>query len=142
VGYTLDELQNSITKTTTACFEPSIDYCVVKFPRWAFEKFPTADPVLTTQMKSVGEAMAIGRTFKEAMQKALRSIENGRTGFGNKPGVLHSAAIDVPAEEFRPHLTTPMADRIDWIRSSMLSGYSVEEIHDLTKIDPWFLDQL
>ena len=142
VGYTLDELQNSITKTTTACFEPSIDYCVVKFPRWAFEKFPDADPTLTTQMKSVGEAMAIGRTFKEAMQKVLRSLETGRNGFGNTPGALHGAAIGIPRDEIRPHLTSPKEDRIDWIRSALLSGFSVEEIHEMTAIDPWFLDQL
>ena len=89
VGYTLDELDNDITKITKACFEPTIDYCVVKFPRWAFEKFPTADPVLTTQMKSVGECMAIGGTFKEAMQKALRGLETGRNGYGNVPGEPH-----------------------------------------------------
>jgi carbamoyl-phosphate synthase large subunit len=142
VGYTLDELQNSITKKTTACFEPTIDYCVVKFPRWAFEKFPTADSTLTTQMKSVGEAMSIGRTFKEAMQKALRSLETGRTGFGNVPGSPHGAAMGLPPEEIRPHLTTPRDDRIDWIRSAMLYGFSVEEVHELTSIDPWFLDQL
>ncbi|HIE68778.1 MAG TPA: carbamoyl-phosphate synthase large subunit, partial [Planctomycetes bacterium] len=86
VGYTLDELDNDITKITKACFEPTIDYCVVKFPRWAFEKFPTANSVLTTQMKSVGECMAIGATFKEAIQKALRGLETGRTGYGNVPG--------------------------------------------------------
>jgi carbamoyl-phosphate synthase large subunit len=142
VGYTLDELQNSITQKTTACFEPTIDYCVVKFPRWAFEKFPTADATLTTQMKSVGEAMAIGRTFKEAMQKVLRSMETGRTGFGNVPGVPHGAAIGLELDDFRFHLVTPRADRIDWIRSAMLNGYSVEDIHQHTSIDIWFLDQL
>jgi carbamoyl-phosphate synthase large subunit len=142
VGYTLDELSNDITKTTKACFEPTIDYCVVKFPRWAFEKFPTADSVLTTQMKSVGEVMAIGRTFKEAMQKALRGLETGRNGFGNVPGVPHCKPEDRNAEAIRPHLATPRADRIDWVRSAMLVGMSVEEIHDYSKIDPWFLDQL
>ena len=142
VGYTLDELPNSITQKTTACFEPTIDYCVVKYPRWAFEKFPTADPTLTTQMKSVGEAMAIGRTFKEAMQKAMRSLEIGRTGFGNVPGAPHGDAAGLPIEEFRPHLKTPRADRVDWIRSAMLYGMSVEEIYELTGIDTWFLDQL
>jgi carbamoyl-phosphate synthase large subunit len=142
VGYTLDELDNDITKVTKACFEPTIDYCVVKFPRWAFEKFPTADPVLTTQMKSVGEVMAIGSTFKEAMQKALRGLETGRNGFGNVPGKPHCSAEDFNPEAIRPHLATPRADRIDWIRAAFLAGMSVEEIHDYSKIDPWFLDQL
>jgi carbamoyl-phosphate synthase large subunit len=142
VGYTLDELDNDITKTTKACFEPTIDYCVVKFPRWAFEKFPTADSVLTTQMKSVGEVMAIGRTFKEAMQKALRGLENGRTGFGNVPGKPHCKPEDCNPESIRPHLATPRADRIDWVRAALLCGMGVDEIHDFSKIDPWFLDQL
>jgi carbamoyl-phosphate synthase large subunit len=142
VGYTLDELDNDITKTTKACFEPTIDYCVVKFPRWAFEKFPTADPVLTTQMKSVGEVMAIGRTFKEAMQKALRGLETGRTGFGNVPGKPHCKPEDFNAESIRPHLATPRADRIDWVRAALLAGMSIEEIHEYSRIDPWFLDQL
>jgi carbamoyl-phosphate synthase large subunit len=142
VGYTLDELDNDITKTTKACFEPTIDYCVVKFPRWAFEKFPTADPVLTTQMKSVGEVMAIGRTFKEAMQKALRGLETGRTGFGNVPGKPSCKPDDFTPEAIRPHLVTPRADRIDWVRDAMLCGMSVEEIHESSRIDPWFLDQL
>ncbi len=142
VGYTLDEITNDITKVTPASFEPTIDYCVVKFPRWAFEKFPTADPVLTTQMKSVGEVMAIGSTFKEAMQKALRGLETGRNGFGNVPGVALCAPEDLEQSAIRPHLTTPRADRIDWIRDAFLVGMTVEQIHDATKIDPWFLDQL
>ena len=142
VGYTLDELDNDITKTTKACFEPTIDYCVVKFPRWAFEKFPSADSVLTTQMKSVGEVMAIGRTFKEAMQKALRGLETGRNGFGNVPGKPHCKPEDFNVESIRPHLATPRADRIDWVRAAMLVGMTVEEIHDYSRIDPWFLDQL
>ncbi|MBL8751979.1 MAG: carbamoyl-phosphate synthase large subunit, partial [Planctomycetes bacterium] len=141
-GSTLDELDNDITKTTKACFEPTIDYCVVKFPRWAFEKFPTADSVLTTQMKSVGEVMAIGRTFKEAMQKALRGLETGRNGFGNVPGKPHCKPEDCNAEAIRPHLATPRADRIDWVRSALLCGMTVEEVFDYSKIDPWFLDQL
>jgi carbamoyl-phosphate synthase large subunit len=127
VGYTLDELDNDITKTTKACFEPTIDYCVVKFPRWAFEKFPTADSVLTTQMKSVGEVMAIGRTFKEAMQKALRGLETGRNGFGNVPGKPHCKPEEANADAIRPHLATPRADRIDWVRSALLVGMTVEE---------------
>jgi len=142
VGYTLDELDNDITKTTKACFEPTIDYCVVKFPRWAFEKFPTADSVLTTQMKSVGEVMAIGRTFKEAMQKALRGLETGRNGFGNVPGKPHCKPEDAHPEAIRPHLATPRADRVDWVRTAFLAGMTVEEIHDYSRIDPWFLDQL
>jgi len=142
VGYTLDELDNDITKTTKACFEPTIDYCVVKFPRWAFEKFPTADSVLTTQMKSVGEVMAIGRTFKEAMQKALRGLETGRNGFGNVPGKPHCKPEDCNAEAVRPHLATPRADRIDWVRTAMLVGMTNDEIHEYSRIDPWFLDQL
>ena len=142
VGYTLDELDNDITRITKACFEPTIDYCVVKFPRWAFEKFPTADSVLTTQMKSVGECMAIGGTFKEAMQKALRGLETGRNGFGNVPGEPHCGPADRDVESIRPHLATPRADRIDWIRTAMVTGMSVEEVHDYTRIDPWFLDQL
>ena len=142
VGYTLDELDNDITKITKACFEPTIDYCVVKFPRWAFEKFPTADPVLTTQMKSVGECMAIGGTFKEAMQKALRGLETGRNGFGNVPGQPHCRPEDFTVEAIRPHLATPRADRIDWIRAGMLAGMTVEDIFEYTHIDPWFLDQL
>ena len=142
VGYTLDELDNDITKVTKACFEPTIDYCVVKFPRWAFEKFPTADSVLTTQMKSVGEVMAIGRTFKEAMQKALRGLETGRNGFGNVPGKPHCKPEDFNVESIRPHLVTPRADRIDWVRAAFLAGMTVEEVFDCSKIDPWFLDQL
>ena len=142
VGYTLDELQNDITKVTPACFEPTIDYCVVKFPRWAFEKFPTANSVLTTQMKSVGEVMAIGRTFKESMQKALRGLETGRHGFGNVPGKAHCKPEELNAESIRPHLATPRADRIDWIRAGFLARMTIEEIHDYSKIDPWFLRQL
>lgn len=142
VGYTLDELDNDITKITKACFEPTIDYCVVKFPRWAFEKFPTADPVLTTQMKSVGECMAIGGTFKEAMQKALRGLETGRNGYGNVPGKPNCSPSDFDVDSIRPHLATPRADRIDWMRDAMLVGMSVEDVFEYTRIDPWFLDQL
>ncbi|MEO0481601.1 MAG: carbamoyl-phosphate synthase large subunit [Planctomycetota bacterium] len=142
VGYSLDEIQNDITKVTPASFEPVIDYCVVKFPRWTFEKFPTADQTLTTQMKSVGEVMAIGRTFKEAMQKALRGLETGRVGFGNTPGEPHVPLDTIDREEVRSHLATPRQHRIDWIRTAMLMTMPVEEIHDYTGIDPWFLDQL
>jgi len=142
VGYTLDELDNDITKITKACFEPTIDYCVVKFPRWAFEKFPTADPVLTTQMKSVGECMAIGGTFKEAMQKALRGLETGRNGYGNIPGKPNCLPTEFDVDSIRPHLATPRDSRIDWVRTAMLVGMTAEDIHEYTGIDPWFLDQL
>ena len=142
VGYSLDEIPNDITKETPASFEPTIDYCVVKFPRWTFEKFPTADPTLTTQMKSVGEVMAIGRTFKESLQKAMRSLETGRSGLGDVPGVPHFAPSEASIEEIRSHLGTPRADRIDWIRSALLTGMTPDEVHEYTGIDPWFLDQM
>src|SRR6516165_6291276 len=134
VGYTLDEIKNDITRETPACFEPTIDYCVVKVPRFTFEKFPQADPTLTTQMKSVGEAMAIGRTFKDALQKALRSLEIKRFGLigdGNeKP---------VDAETLRLKLAVPNAERIFYIGQAFQGGMSVEDVFDLTKIDRWFL---
>ncbi len=138
VGYTLDELRNDITRETPASFEPTIDYCVVKIPRFTFEKFPLADPVLTTQMKSVGEAMAIGRTFKEAMQKALRSLETGRAGFGadGKDG-----GFEEPAELER-NIRVPTPDRIFHLRTALQQGWSVDKIHEITAIDPWFLDGL
>ncbi len=134
VGYTLDEIKNDITRETPASFEPTIDYCVVKVPRFTFEKFPQADPTLTTQMKSVGEAMAIGRTFKEALQKALRSLEIKRFGLigdGNEN--------EVDAETLRLKLAVPNAERIFYIGQAFESGMSVEEIFELTKIDRWFL---
>jgi len=144
VGYTLDELRNDITRETPASFEPTIDYCVVKVPRFTFEKFPQADPVLTTQMKSVGEAMAIGRTFKEAMQKALRSLETGRAGFGadgkDEPPRTADGAIDEEALERR--IRVPTAERIFSLRHALLAGWSVERIHEATGIDPWFLHGL
>jgi carbamoyl-phosphate synthase large subunit len=144
VGYSLAEIQNDITRVTPACFEPTIDYCVVKYPRWTFEKFPAADDTLTTQMKSVGEVMAIGRTFKEAFQKAMRGLETGRTGFGNVPGQPHVGSVDQPVveEELRGHLARPKADRVDWVRTAMLSGKTIADVHRITAIDPWFLDQL
>ena len=138
VGYTLDEIPNDITQKTPACFEPTLDYCVVKIPRWAFEKFPAADPTLTIQMKSVGEAMAIGRTFKEALQKGLRSLEIGRAGLG-------ADGKDAPApdlDELRRKLHTPNADRIFALRLAMQAGMSNEEITRLTRIDPWFLQEI
>jgi carbamoylphosphate synthase large subunit/REP element-mobilizing transposase RayT len=134
VGYTLDEIKNDITRETPASFEPTIDYCVVKVPRFTFEKFPQADATLTTQMKSVGEAMAIGRTFKEALQKALRSLETRRFGLigdGNDK--------QVDAETLRLKLAVPNAERTFFIGQAFAHGMSIDEIYDLTKIDRWFL---
>jgi len=138
VGYSLDEIPNDITRQTPASFEPTIDYCVVKIPRWDFEKFPDADRTLTTQMKSVGEAMAIGRTFKEALQKAIRSLETGRTGFGRRS--LPQDPLDL--EELRKHLRTPSADRLDWLYEALQQKLPESEIAELTKIDPWFIRNL
>jgi carbamoyl-phosphate synthase large subunit len=140
VGYTLDEIPNDITKSTPASFEPTIDYVVVKVPRFAFEKFPQADPTLTTQMKSVGEAMAIGRTFKESLQKALRSLEISATGlYGGRWGGGRELR---PREEIERKLITPCAERIFYIRHALRAGFSLEEIHRLTHIDPWFLQNI
>ncbi len=137
IGYSLDEIPNDITKKTPASFEPTIDYVVTKVPRFAFEKFPGSTPYLTTQMKSVGEAMAIGRTFNESFQKALRSLETGRAGWGcDKSEKLPSL------EHIRAGLRTPNPDRIFTVRHAMLMGMSNEEIYELTSIDPWFLDKL
>ena len=139
VGYTLDEIPNDITRETPASFEPTLDYCVVKFPRWAFEKFHGADNTLTIQMKSVGEAMSIGRTFKEALQKAIRSLEVGRFGLGwdAKDKLLRGESIDT--DELRTALITPTPERIYAIRYAIRQGMDIAEIHQLTKIDPWFL---
>jgi carbamoyl-phosphate synthase large subunit len=134
VGYTLDEIKNDITRETPACFEPTIDYCVVKVPRFTFEKFPQADPTLTTQMKSVGEAMAIGRTFKESLQKALRSLEIKRFGL-----IGDGADKDVGLETLRLKLAIPNAERIFYIGQAFAKGSSIDEVYDLTKIDKWFL---
>src|SRR5213594_2320482 len=146
VGYTLDELSNDITRVTKAAFEPTIDYVVVKMPRFAFEKFPGADPTLTTQMKSVGEAMAIGRTFKEALQKAIRSLEVDRFGLGSLHGldgaVPPGANRDELAARVRSALQTPHPDRVWHVADAMRLGVSVEELAALTGIDPWFLDQI
>jgi len=142
VGYRLDELPNDITRETVACFEPTIDYVVTKVPRWAFEKFPEADPTLTTQMKSVGEAMAIGRTFKESLQKALRSLEIGRFGLGCDQRDRWYTERQPSLEEIRDKLATPNSERVWYIRYALLAGMSVEEIHELTGIDPWFLDNI
>jgi len=139
VGYTLDELRNDITRETPACFEPTIDYVVTKVPRFAFEKFPEANPTLTTQMKSVGETMAIGRTFKESLQKALRGLEVGRFGIGcdrkDRWGTPNAPA----REEITFKLASPNSERIWFLRYGLLAGMSVEEIHQRTKIDPWFI---
>ncbi|MEP7071833.1 MAG: carbamoyl-phosphate synthase large subunit [Verrucomicrobiota bacterium] len=137
VGYTLDEIRNDITRETPASFEPTIDYCVVKVPRFTFEKFPQADATLTTQMKSVGEAMAIGRTFKEALQKALRSLEIKRFGL---TGDGYEKAVE--ADTLRLRLTTPNAERIFYIAQALAGGMSIEEVAELTKIDRWFLHNL
>ncbi|MSU21209.1 MAG: carbamoyl-phosphate synthase large subunit [Pedosphaera sp.] len=148
VGYLLDEIRNDITRETPASFEPTIDYVVTKIPRFAFEKFPQADPTLNTQMKSVGEAMAIGRTFKESLQKCLRSLEIGRSGLGGdgKPwrignDVYEDRAI-LPRDVITRKLSVPNAERIFFIRHAMRAGFSLEEIFGLTKIDRWFLTQI
>ena len=147
VGYTLDEIKNDITRETPACFEPTIDYCVVKVPRFTFEKFPQADATLTTRMKSVGEAMAIGRTFKEALQKALRSLEIKRFGLtmdgknplawrnnGNEPGW--------DRELLAQKLSSPNAERIFYLAEAFAAGFGVDEVYDLSKIDRWFLENV
>jgi len=142
VGYTLDEIPNDITRETLACFEPTIDYVVTKIPRWTFEKFPEADAVLTTQMKSVGETMAIGRTFKESLQKGVRGLETGHFGLGGGKndlwGTLEQPAID----EIHRKLATPNAERLFYIRYAFKAGMSLEQVHELTRIDPWFLDNV
>jgi carbamoyl-phosphate synthase large subunit len=139
LGYRLDEIPNDITRETPASFEPTIDYIVVKFPRWNFEKFPQADPTLTTQMKSVGEAMAIGRTFKEAFLKAVRSLELGRNG-----SIFPDPADNLDEEDessLRQKLVVPSDRRMWALFRALVRGWDVATIHDLTKIDPWFLRQ-
>ena len=140
VGYTLDEIRNDITRETPACFEPSIDYIVTKIPRFAFEKFPGSDPKLGTQMKSVGETMAIGRTFKESFQKGLRSLETGRAGFGADGKDSAMEALDDAALEDAIRFATPT--RIFAVRAAFVRGWSVEKIHEICKIDRWFLREL
>ncbi|MFT5422983.1 MAG: carbamoyl-phosphate synthase large subunit [Phycisphaerales bacterium] len=159
VGYTLDELRNDITGSTSACFEPSIDYVVTKMPRWTFEKFPEADETLTTQMKSVGEAMAIGRTLKESFQKVIRSMDVKRHGFGldkldawllhqrGGPSTEHQHADPalewpVPEEKLVRKLSVPSQGRLYYIRYAMKMGWSVDRINQLTRIDPFFLHQM
>jgi len=136
IGYTLDEIPNDITKKTPACFEPSIDYVVVKFPRWAFEKFPGTDISLTTRMKSVGEAMAIGRTFKEALQKSIRSLEIDRYGLGS------DGKEKLKEENLKYMLSVPNQDRVFYIKHAFETGKTAEEIYSFTKIDPWFLNNI
>jgi carbamoyl-phosphate synthase large subunit len=133
VGYRLDEIQNDITRVTPACFEPVLDYVVVKIPRWAFEKFRDASPLLGTQMKSVGEVMAIGRTFKEALQKGLRGLETGGDGFGR---------ADLDDARIKEKLLSPDPDRIQYVKRACELGWAHEEIHRMTGIDTWFLDQI
>lgn len=148
VGYTLDEIPNDITKLTPASFEPTIDYCVVKIPRWDFEKFKGVENTLGVQMKSVGEAMAIGRTFKEAFQKALRSLEQGRFGFGaDGKDVLDVREIpDAKKAEWHKKvmdkLKIPRADNVFYLRYAFQLGASIDEVFQTTKIDPWFLHNL
>jgi len=143
VGYTLEEIPNDITKETPACFEPTIDYCVVKIPRWAFEKFPQAEATLTTSMKSVGEVMAIGRTFKEALQKGLRGLEIGKAGLESvideRRYKVHSQEVEA---EVKAKLLTPNPQRVFYIGDAFRLGFSVEEVYQLTKIDRWFLSNI
>ena len=142
VGYRLDEIPNDITKTTPASFEPVLDYVVVKIPRFAFEKFPSANPYLTTQMKSVGEAMAIGRTFKEAFQKGLRALETGRTGWIAAARPLDDRLPDDTVEALRGALRQPTPERIFQVKRALERGFSVADVYELTAIDPWFLNQM
>ena len=150
-GYTLDELPNDITRETPACFEPTIDYCVTKIPRWTFEKFPDADETLTTQMKSVGEAMSIGRTFKESLQKGIRSMEVKRFGLGldgqdnwldarNPKSQIEAWPIET--SKLRRKLSIPSQGRIYYVRYAFKMGWSVEQVYELTSIDPWFLTNI
>ena len=140
VGYTLDEIQNDITGETLACFEPSIDYCVVKIPRWTFEKFPEADDVLTTAMKSVGETMSIGRTFKEAFQKGLRSLEIGRAGFGADG--KDSPENSLKGNELEFKLSTPNSQRLFYVKYALKHNMPITMLYEMTGIDPWFLHQM
>ncbi|WP_457756128.1 carbamoyl-phosphate synthase large subunit [Thermodesulfatator indicus] len=142
IGYTLDEIPNDITRETMASFEPTIDYVVVKFPRFTFEKFPETPDELTTSMKSVGETMAIGRTFKEALQKAIRGLEIGRAGLGADGKSPSDRGETVPHKLIVEKLRIPNSERIFYIREAYKAGFSTEEIYELTHIDPWFLEQM
>ena len=140
VGYTLNEIPNDITKMTPASFEPTIDYVVTKIPRWAFEKFPGTSGVLGTQMQSVGEVMAIGRTFPESLQKGLRSLEQGRLGLNCDPGEV--AYDDIPIDELLAQACIGTPERIFQLEAVMRRGKSIDEVYSATKVDPWFLDQM
>jgi carbamoyl-phosphate synthase large subunit len=140
VGYTLDEIRNDITRVTPASFEPTIDYVVTKFPRWAFEKLPGAAPVLGTQMQSVGEAMAIGRTFTESLQKAIRSLETGRAGLNCDPA--ETVYADVEPDELLRRAAVPTPDRIFEVEAALRSFIDIDRVHEMTGIDPWFCDQI
>ncbi len=140
VGYTLDEIPNDITAKTPACFEPTIDYVVTKIPRWAFEKFPGQPAVLGTQMQSVGEAMAIGRTFPESLQKGLRSLEHGRHGLNCDPG--EAAYDDLTDAELVARASIGTPDRPFELEAALRRGISIEDVYASTKVDPWFLDQI
>ncbi len=142
VGYRLDEIPNDITRETLACFEPTIDYVVTKIPRWTFEKFPEADPTLTVQMKSVGETMAIGRTFRESLQKALRGLEIGHFGLGGGKKDLWGTDKQPTKDEIQSKLSIPNAERMFYLRYALKFGMTVEQIHETTDIDPWFLRNL
>ncbi len=142
VGYRLDEIPNDITRETLACFEPTIDYVVTKIPRWTFEKFPEADPTLTVQMKSVGETMAIGRTFRESLQKALRGLEIGHFGLGGGKKDLWGTDKQPTKDDIQSKLAIPNADRMFYLRYALKFGMTVEQIHETTDIDPWFLRNL
>jgi len=142
VGYTLDEIPNDITKETPACFEPSIDYCVVKIPRFTFEKFPAADPTLTISMKSVGEAMSIGRTFKESLQKGLRSLETKK--FGLETVLFKDRLNDIRPDDddmarIQAMLRKPNSERIFYIGDALRVGMDIDKIYELSRIDRWFL---
>ena len=140
VGYRLDEVQNDITRETPASFEPTIDYVVTKFPRWAFEKLPGSNPVLGTQMQSVGEVMAIGRTFCESLQKAVRSLETGRLGLNCDPAERELDALS--DDELVLAAAVPTPDRIFQLEAALRRFVSIERLHEVTGIDPWFLDQI
>ncbi len=151
VGYRLDELKNDITEKTPACFEPTLDYCIVKVPRFAFEKFTNADQTLNSQMKSVGEVMAIGRTFKEALQKAIRGLEIGRDGLGGDGKMIAETLQDKPKtseeyqsllEEFKTKLMIPNCDRIFNIKNALQLGMKVSDITEMSSIDPWFIEHI
>ena len=142
VGYRLNEIANDITRETLACFEPTIDYVVTKIPRWTFEKFPEADPTLTVQMKSVGETMAIGRTFRESLQKALRGLEIGHFGLGGGKKDLWGTDRQPARDDIMGRLSTPNDERMFYLRYAFLSGMTLDEIHEVTDIDPWFLRNL